>query len=98
VLGDAAKSSAKFIPLFGVLDRLFSLFAASFNRWKILTEHVKTFTLKRPSDMRWKAKIASEKLSDTGLSTAALHFSLLLREMKDTIETLHKKLLVYINS
>jgi hypothetical protein len=27
-----------------------------------------------------------------------LHFSLLLREMKDTIETLHKKLLVYINS
>jgi hypothetical protein len=46
VLCDAAKSSVKSVSLFGVLGRLYSLFAASVNRFKILTGQVKSFTLK----------------------------------------------------
>jgi hypothetical protein len=58
---DAAKSSVKPVTLFGVLGRLYSLFAASVNCWKILTDQVKSFTLKRLNDMRWEAKIAIVK-------------------------------------
>jgi hypothetical protein len=61
VFCDAAKSSVKSVTLFGVLGRLYSLFAASVNRWKILTDQVKSFILKRLSDTRWEAKIASVK-------------------------------------
>jgi hypothetical protein len=49
------------LTLFGVLGRLYSLFAASVNCWKILTDQVKSFTLKLLSDTHWKAKIASVK-------------------------------------
>jgi hypothetical protein len=56
-----AKSSVKSVTLFDVLGRLFSVFAASVNSWKILTAHVKSFTLKRLSETRRKAKIASVK-------------------------------------
>jgi hypothetical protein len=46
---------------FGVLGRLYSLFNASVNHWKILTDHVRSFTLKRLRDTWWVAKIASIK-------------------------------------
>lgn len=46
VLCDAAKSSVSSITLFGVLQRLFTLFSSSVNRWKILTDHLKSYTLK----------------------------------------------------
>jgi hypothetical protein len=59
VLRDAAKLSVKSVILFGVLGRLYSLLAASVNSWKILIDQVKSFTLKRLSDTRWEAKIAS---------------------------------------
>jgi len=36
ILCDAAKSSVKSVTLFGVLQRLFTLFSSSVNRWKIL--------------------------------------------------------------
>lgn len=61
VLCDAAKSSVKSVTLFGVLQRLFTLFSASVNRWKILTDHVKLYNLKKLSDTRWEAKINSVK-------------------------------------
>lgn len=34
---------------------------ASVNRWQILVDHLKNFTLKRLSDTRWEAKISSVK-------------------------------------
>jgi hypothetical protein len=61
VLRDAAKSTIKSVILFGVLGRLYSLFVASVNRWKILTDQAKSFTLKQLSDMHWEVKIASIK-------------------------------------
>jgi hypothetical protein len=61
VLCDAAKSSVKSVTLFGVLGRLYSLFAASVNGWNILTDLEISFTLTRLCDKRWEAKIASVK-------------------------------------
>ena len=61
VLCDAAKSSVISINLFGILGRLFSIFAASVKRWQILLAHINTFTLKRLSDTRWEAKVESVK-------------------------------------
>jgi hypothetical protein len=50
-----------FFFFFGVIGRLYSLLAASVNRWKILSHHVKSFTLKRLRDTRSEAKTASVK-------------------------------------
>lgn len=61
ILCDAAQTSVMSISLFGILGRLYSLFAGSVKRWKILLDHLKTFTLKRLSDTRWEAKISSVK-------------------------------------
>jgi hAT family C-terminal dimerisation region len=47
--------------MFGILQKIFTLFATSVNRWKILTEHLKTYTLKKLSDTRWEARIESVK-------------------------------------
>lgn len=47
VLCDAAKSSVKSVTLFGVLQRLFTLFSGSVNRWKILTDHLGLYSLKK---------------------------------------------------
>jgi hypothetical protein len=59
VLCDAAKTSIKSVTLSGVLERLYSLFAALVYHLKILTDQVKSFTLKQLSDMHWEAKISS---------------------------------------
>lgn len=61
VLCDAAKSSVNSVTLFGILQRIFTLFSASVNRWKILTDHVELFSVKKLSDTRWEAKINSVK-------------------------------------
>ena len=61
VLCDSAKSSVKSVTLFGILQRLFTLFSASVNRWKILSDHVEIFISKKLSDTRWEAKIISVK-------------------------------------
>ncbi|KMQ82788.1 zinc finger mym-type protein 1-like protein, partial [Lasius niger] len=61
VLCDAAKSSVKSVTLFGVLQRLFTLFSASINRWEILTDYLRLYSLKKLSDTRWEAKINNVK-------------------------------------
>ena len=61
VLCDSAKTSVKSVTLFGILQRLFTLFSALVNQWKILSDHVEIFTFKKLSDIRWEAKISSVK-------------------------------------
>ncbi|KAG5874922.1 hypothetical protein JTB14_019590 [Gonioctena quinquepunctata] len=61
VLCDAAKSSEKSVTLFGILQRLFTLFSASVHRWKILTDHLGLSTIKKLSHTRWEARISSVK-------------------------------------
>nr|XP_047124170.1 zinc finger MYM-type protein 1-like [Hydra vulgaris] len=61
VISDSARSSVKSIAVFGILQRLFTLFSASVSRWKILIDHVKILHLKKLFDTRWEAKISSVK-------------------------------------
>lgn len=46
LLCDAVQTSIKSITLFGILQRLFTLFSGSAKCWTILTEHVKIFSKK----------------------------------------------------
>lgn len=58
VVADAAKSSTDVVNYFGSLQRIFTLFSASTQRWTILKHHVKT-TLKPWSDTRCESRINS---------------------------------------
>ena len=58
VIADAAKSSAEATGYFGYLQKLFTLFSASTQRWSILNKHVTT-TLISWSDTRWESRISS---------------------------------------
>ena len=58
VVADAAKSSADATCYFGYLQKLFTLFSASTQRWSILKRHVTT-TLKSWSDTSWESRISS---------------------------------------
>ncbi|XP_073470341.1 zinc finger MYM-type protein 1-like [Aquarana catesbeiana] len=60
VLGDAAASCAKAKLFFGVLQRLYTLFSGSSNRWAILKEKV-NITLKPLSETRWECRVESVK-------------------------------------
>lgn len=62
VVADAAKSSVLSISFFGVLQRLYTLFSSSVQRWTVLKEHVKQLTLKPLSTTRWEARIDSVKV------------------------------------
>ncbi|XP_065654477.1 uncharacterized protein LOC136081119 [Hydra vulgaris] len=61
VIRDAAQSSLNSINVFGIIQRLFTLFSASTSRWNVLLSRTTNFTLKRLCDTRWEAKIESLK-------------------------------------
>ncbi|XP_072146316.1 uncharacterized protein [Setaria viridis] len=54
-----AKSSKIAISFFGVIQRIYCLFACSTKRWKFLTDNVERFTMKPLSDTRWESRIKS---------------------------------------
>uniref|UniRef100_A0A8C8DNF5 Zinc finger MYM-type protein 1-like n=1 Tax=Oryzias sinensis TaxID=183150 RepID=A0A8C8DNF5_9TELE len=58
VVADAAKTSRDATNYFGILQKLYSLFSASTQRWAILKKHVKV-TLKMWTDTRWESKVKS---------------------------------------
>lgn len=58
VVADVAKSSADASDCFGYLQKLFTLFSASTQRWTILKSHVNT-ALKSWSDTRWESRVKS---------------------------------------
>ncbi|XP_065645572.1 zinc finger MYM-type protein 1-like [Hydra vulgaris] len=57
VICDTAQSSLNSINVFGIIQRLFTLFSASTSRWNVLLSHTTNFTLKRLCDTRWEAII-----------------------------------------
>jgi hypothetical protein len=59
VLCDMAKSCRKTITLFGVIQQIYTLFACSTKKWKILTNHIERFTVKPLFDTRWESRIKS---------------------------------------
>ena len=60
-LCDMAKSCRKAISFFGVVQRIYVLFASSTKRWSVLLEHVKNLTVKSLSSTRWESRIKSIK-------------------------------------
>uniref|UniRef100_A0A672Y3A4 TTF-type domain-containing protein n=1 Tax=Sphaeramia orbicularis TaxID=375764 RepID=A0A672Y3A4_9TELE len=60
MVADAAKSSTDATGYFGYLQKLFTLFSTSTQRWSILRKHLNT-TLRSWSDTRWESRISSVK-------------------------------------
>ncbi|KAL5161099.1 Zinc finger MYM-type protein 1 [Glycine soja] len=61
VLCDMASLSPRAISFFGVLQRIYFLFASSTKRWKILQDNVSKFSVKSLSQTRWESRIESVK-------------------------------------
>lgn len=58
VISDAAKSSRDAVSFFGYVQKLFSFFSGSTQRWCILNKHL-AITLKSWSDVRWESRLQS---------------------------------------
>ncbi|XP_026455621.1 zinc finger MYM-type protein 1-like isoform X2 [Papaver somniferum] len=63
ILCDMAKSCPKGLSFFGSIQRIYTLFSASTNRWDLFKEEIgeKGLTLKPLCDTRWESRVASIK-------------------------------------
>lgn len=61
ILEDAASSCVQAKSFFGLLQRLYTLFSGSSQRWAILKSHVKSLSLKPLSETRWECRVESVK-------------------------------------
>ncbi|PWA54786.1 zinc finger MYM-type protein 1 [Artemisia annua] len=60
-LCDIASSCGKAVDFFGVIQRIYTIFANSSKRWLILKNNVKGLTLKSLSITRWESRVESVK-------------------------------------
>ena len=56
-----AKISSQALSFFGVLQRIYTIFASSTKRWQLLKKHLPSLSLKPVCDTRWESKIVSVK-------------------------------------
>lgn len=61
LLGDIAKSSTQTLHFFGVLQKIYTIFAASTSRWDVLKKRVEKITPKPLSETRWECRFDSVK-------------------------------------
>nr|KAJ0219733.1 hypothetical protein LSAT_V11C200070050 [Lactuca sativa] len=61
VICDMANSCDKASEFFGVIQRIYSIFASSTQRWKILQDNISNLTLKSLSQTRWESRVESVK-------------------------------------
>ncbi|XP_051953036.1 uncharacterized protein LOC127622912 [Xyrauchen texanus] len=63
VIVDAAKSTVESVSFFGVLQRLYTIFSSSTQRWAIFKTNVpQMMTLKAISNTRWECRVESVKV------------------------------------
>jgi hypothetical protein len=60
-LCDMAKSCAKAISFFGIVQWIFTLFSGSTKRWDVLLDHIKSFIVKSLCNTHWESWIRSVK-------------------------------------
>ena len=56
-----AESCSKARDFFGVIQRIYTIFANSTKRWQILKDNVKGLTPKSLSSTRWESRVDSVK-------------------------------------
>ena len=61
ILCDMGNTCDKSREFFGVIQRLYTLFSRSVNRWDIMRKHVKGLTLKQLCTTRWESCVDSVK-------------------------------------
>ncbi|KAK9053582.1 hypothetical protein SSX86_024656 [Deinandra increscens subsp. villosa] len=61
LLCDMANTCVKSREFFAVIQRVYTLFSRSINRWDIMREHVKGLILKPLSTTRWESRVDSVK-------------------------------------
>ena len=61
---DMAHSCVKAVSFFGIVQRIYSLFANSTKRWKILLDNVLNLTVKSLCNTRWEVELKVLKLLD----------------------------------
>ena len=59
VVADMAKTCPEALTFFGIVQRIYIIFAASTKRWDLLKEHVKLLTVKPLCETRWECRIDS---------------------------------------
>ncbi|GLV46275.1 hypothetical protein CBL_21294, partial [Carabus blaptoides fortunei] len=59
LLGDMAKCVPMAMTFFGIVQRFYTIFAASNERWAIITRHLSGLTLKPLSAIRWECRLQS---------------------------------------
>ncbi|XP_076909708.1 uncharacterized protein LOC143567079 [Bidens hawaiensis] len=82
LLCDMANACTKSRELFGVIQRIYSVFANSTKRWAVLKDNVKGLTLKSMCPTRWESRVDSVKLTRFQLSDVREA----LLEIRDTDE------------
>ena len=60
-LCDIANTSGKTRDFFGIIQRIYTIFANSTKRWQVFKDNVKGWTVKSLSTTRWESRIDSVK-------------------------------------
>nr|XP_040251732.1 zinc finger MYM-type protein 1-like [Aegilops tauschii subsp. strangulata] len=82
-LCDMAKTCEKAVSFFGIVQRIYILFAGSTKRWNVLLKHVPSLTVKSLSNTRWESRIKSV----TAIRYQAIELRSALSELRDASDT-----------
>ncbi|KAL4101041.1 hypothetical protein QTP88_021062 [Uroleucon formosanum] len=61
LIKDAANSSTIALLFFGTVERIYSIFSSSTQRWDILKKHCNLLTVKKCAETRWESRLESVK-------------------------------------